>query len=43
MESLTEQYVAFAQKLKIEEIPSEVRERVKDFILDVIGKLARLC
>ena len=35
--SLTEQYVEFAKGLKIKDIPSEVRGRVCEFILDTIG------
>lgn len=37
MKSLTEQYVEFAEQLKLEDIPLEVRERVKDLILDTLG------
>lgn len=35
--SLTEKYVEFAKSLKIKDIPSEVRDRVCEFILDTIG------
>jgi 2-methylcitrate dehydratase PrpD len=37
MKSLTEQYVEFAVGLRKENIPSDVRERVCELILDVLG------
>ena len=54
MKSLTEQYVEFATQLKMEDLPSNVRERVCELILDSLGvgiagaasqpaKIARKC
>jgi 2-methylcitrate dehydratase PrpD len=37
MGSLREQYAEFAEQLKIRNIPSEVKERVSDLILDTLG------
>lgn len=37
MKSLTEQYAEFAIQLRAEDIPSEVKERVSDLILDTLG------
>lgn len=37
MKTLSEKYVEFAMQLKMEDIPSEIRERVSDLILDTLG------
>jgi 2-methylcitrate dehydratase PrpD len=37
MKSLAEQYAQFAIQLQVEAIPSEVKERVSDLILDTLG------
>ena len=37
MKSITERYAEFAMQLRAEEIPSEVKERVSDLILDTLG------
>jgi len=37
MKSLTEHYAEFAMQLRAEDIPSEVKERVSDLILDTLG------
>lgn len=37
MKSVTEKYTEFAMQLKMEDIPSDVRERVCELILDTLG------